>query len=228
MATTLACYPGSRADDFWGSAFCVVLTGYPFWAGEAAIRQVVETCKYLPTIAEIKPFLEEQVRYLRDAWNAAPQFKGRSFKGTPVEDLRWRSKWDDRLHPLTEREIRQLLEREAFDRIHPPPPKLDDVKSPGCFANLFVPDNHARYASLVEWSKTSDQRLWKLGRSSDGRSGIWVSLGVWEGGKTRETPEQTNARWAAQVPSWDEIKAHYEANPEHWQALTREREDGLR
>lgn len=47
-------------------------------------------------------------------------------------------------------------------------------------------------------------------------------------GEPTESPEQTNARWAAQTKSWDEIKAHYEADPERWAALTREREDGLR
>jgi hypothetical protein len=51
--------------------------------------------------------------------------------------------------------------------------------APGDLASMFVPNNHARYAGLVEWS--SNPRLWKFGCSSDNRAGIWVSYDTWVG-----------------------------------------------
>ena len=59
-------------------------------------------------------------------------------------------------------------------RALPPPPQ------PGDRANIHVPQNHPRHAGLVEWSKTADERLWRVGPSSDSVPGIWVDLGTWE------------------------------------------------
>jgi hypothetical protein len=41
-------------------------------------------------------------------------------------------------------------------RLPPPPP------SPGDLANVFVPADNPRYASLLEWAKTADPRLFKI------------------------------------------------------------------
>lgn len=49
---------------------------------------------------------------------------------------------------------------------------------PGNQATVFVSEANSRYQDLVEWSKSADPRLWKFGKSSDGRSGIWVALHV--------------------------------------------------
>lgn len=56
------------------------------------------------------------------------------------------------------------------------------VAPAGHCANVFVPADNGRYAALVEWSKTSDKRMWKFGKSSEGRDGIWVAHDVWERG----------------------------------------------
>lgn len=63
-----------------------------------------------------------------------------------------------------------------FTRLRLPAPPA----APGDYANIFVPDTHRRYATLVEWTKTGDVRCWKFGRSSDNRAGIWVALDIWD------------------------------------------------
>ena len=64
-----------------------------------------------------------------------------------------------------------------------PPPDTGRVHVQGDLANVHVYDSHPRYAALVEWSKTAELRLWKFGRSSDGREGIWIPLNVWQDGQ---------------------------------------------
>jgi len=58
------------------------------------------------------------------------------------------------------------------------------VAGPGGLANVFVPHDNPRYPSLVEWSKSADDRLWKFGKSTDGRSGIWVAYNIWDDRQT--------------------------------------------
>lgn len=60
----------------------------------------------------------------------------------------------------------------------------------GRLAQIFVPEGHQRYASLVEWSATADIKWWKFGKSSDGRKGIWISYDKWDGG-------HSNKKWGA-------------------------------
>jgi hypothetical protein len=52
-----------------------LLSGYPLWAGRNAIRTVVTTSKFVPTLAEIKPLLESEVRTHRYAaqWEQGAQ-----------------------------------------------------------------------------------------------------------------------------------------------------------
>jgi hypothetical protein len=54
----------------------------------------------------------------------------------------------------------------------------------GYLASIFVPEGHPRYAKLEEWTKDAKPMWWKHGSASDGRKGLWVSRGAWEG-----TPE---------------------------------------
>lgn len=49
-------------------------------------------------------------------------------------------------------------------------------RAPGDLATIFVPKENPRYAALVEWSKTADERLFKF----EARPGIWVSYDTWE------------------------------------------------
>jgi hypothetical protein len=60
-------------------------------------------------------------------------------------------------------------------RLSAPPPAAGDL------ASVFVPDGHPRYSKLVEWAKTASARMWKFGRSSDNRVGIWIAYDVWMG-----------------------------------------------
>lgn len=61
-----------------------------------------------------------------------------------------------------------------------PVPSLE-TKPAGSRATVFVPRDHSRYASLVEWTKTAEEIWWRFGKSSDGRDGLWVSWSVWQG-----------------------------------------------
>lgn len=70
------------------------------------------------------------------------------------------------------------LPRPDFSRRALPPPE----PRPGDKATVHVPSTHERYAKLLEWSKAASEREWRLGKSSDGRDGIWVSWSVWEEG----------------------------------------------
>jgi hypothetical protein len=54
--------------------------------------------------------------------------------------------------------------------------------SPGHFANAHVMATHPRYASLCEWTKTAEPKLWKFGKSSTGVDGIWIPYNVWDDG----------------------------------------------
>lgn len=72
---------------------------------------------------------------------------------------------------------RSLPRREPVPRL---PPQLLKDRPQGALANIFVPDTHHRYPKLVEWAKTAEPPWWRYGKASDGRSGIWINLGIWE------------------------------------------------
>ena len=78
----------------------------------------------------------------------------------------------ERLKRLGERRVPVAPEQ----RLEPP------EQPPGHLANVHIYAGHPRYAALVEWSKTAEPRLWKFGKSSDGRDGIWIPLNVWQDG----------------------------------------------
>lgn len=65
-----------------------------------------------------------------------------------------------------------------------PPPRLGSPPplpaGPGDLATIFVASSHRRYESLVTWTKAADPRFWKFGKSSDGKSGLWIDLDTWE------------------------------------------------
>lgn len=46
---------------------------------------------------------------------------------------------------------------------------------PGDLANAFIPATHPKYQELVEWSRDADDRLWRVGKSHNGREGIYVA-----------------------------------------------------
>lgn len=77
------------------------------------------------------------------------------------------------------------------------------AREPGSLANTFVNVGHRRYAELVKWTETADPMFWRLGKSSDGRDGVWVSWDVWD-----KPPAQQQR--ATSAPDWTSLKL----NPE--------------
>jgi len=84
----LGSYPSAGATDpeVYVASLISLLTGYPLWAGQRAIEKTLDTSKFLPTRAEIKPLLEDQVRVHRDAamWEAAAQRQAIAAQRAPV------------------------------------------------------------------------------------------------------------------------------------------------
>lgn len=60
----------------------------------------------------------------------------------------------------------------------PPPPRR-----PGDLANVFVPETDRRYARLLRWSETADERHH---RRDETRPGIWVTRDAFEGGEVTQ------------------------------------------
>lgn len=103
----------------------------------------------------------------------------------PRTGIQRRSKWPPTISEVVEacEDHREHLERMKRPKLVPVPrlPALLLKDRPqGCLANCFVPTNNPRYAILVEWAKTAELPYWQYGKSSDGRDGIWVNLGIWE------------------------------------------------
>lgn len=79
---------------------------------------------------------------------------------------------------------RDFLERAARPKVALPGRQSDarwDDRPRGALGNIFVPEGHPRYGSLVERTKTLDEIWWKYGNASDGRAGIFIPLNVWDG-----------------------------------------------
>jgi hypothetical protein len=75
---------------------------------------------------------------------------------------------------------------------------------PGRLANVHVPADHPRYARLVEWAKTVDDRWWKFGKSSEGRAGLWVPLNIWQDGQ-----DAMNKIATVQTMTPEQLREHY-------------------
>jgi hypothetical protein len=75
-------------------------------------------------------------------------------------------------------ERRKRAVREPVPRA---PERLLKDRPQGYLAGVFVPETHPRYEKLVEWAATAEAPYWRYGNASDGRSGIWVNIAVWEG-----------------------------------------------
>jgi hypothetical protein len=117
----------------------------------------------------------------------------------PRTGIQRRSKWPPTISEIVEacedhvdylRRLR-MPRREALPSL---PAMLLRDRPDGYLANCFVPDTHGRYPSLVAWAETAERPYWKFGKSSDGRSGIGVNLGIWDGlismRSDRTNPEQ--------------------------------------
>lgn len=107
---------------------------------------------------------------------------------SPRTGMQRRSKWPPTINEIIEAaedHVRYLEKLRTHRPLRAPQissPRLRD-RPPGEGANIFVPEGHSRYASLVKWAEGAESFWWKYGKSSDGRQGIWVSLDAWERGK---------------------------------------------
>jgi hypothetical protein len=65
----LGSYPSLNLHDpeTYITAVTALFRGYPFWAGESVVRKVTSESKFVPTLAEIRPHLESEVRTHRYA-----------------------------------------------------------------------------------------------------------------------------------------------------------------
>ena len=98
-------YPSHTAVDpeIYISALVSLFTGYPLWAGEKAIKKVAETSEFLPTIAKVKPILEDQVQALRSAarWEADAQAMQKRLAGPDFSEPAYRARMLERLQRLS-------------------------------------------------------------------------------------------------------------------------------
>lgn len=73
----LGCYPSPNLYDpeTYVATMVSLLCGYPLWAGQRAVRQLSFSSKFIPSVAEIAPILNEEVRVARRAaeWEADAQ-----------------------------------------------------------------------------------------------------------------------------------------------------------
>ena len=104
---------------------------------------------------------------------------------SPLTGLQRRSKWPPSISEVVEaceahhehlKRIRRPWRRCRASR-RPPP-----SHAPGCLANVFVPEAHARYERLVEWTAKADPRRFHF---EEGRPGVWVPYDIWTDGKER-------------------------------------------
>lgn len=77
------------------------------------------------------------------------------------------------------------------------------TRAPGSWANIFCPDADPRYAKLCEAVKGEDPKFWIYGNSTDGRTGIHVSLKIWNSVQ----PMAASQQWKG--PTREELPAHY-------------------
>lgn len=119
--------------------------------------------------AVLSEFPEEVVRYVT----------------SPMTGIQRRSKW-----PPTISEVLQACQeqhdyltklREAR-KVVPLLSRRPTLGGPGSLANVFLPDTWERYARVLEWTKEADPRLYRAGKSSDGRTGMWVALNAYQDG----------------------------------------------
>ena len=105
---------------------------------------------------------------------------------SPRTGIQRRLKWPPSISEVVEacEQHQDYLARLRQPRRDPVPrvlPQLLRDRPDGSLAQAFVPEGHARYESLCKWAEKADRIWWRYGKSSDGRSGIWVSLRAFEG-----------------------------------------------
>ena len=114
---------------------------------------------------------------------------------SPRTGLQRRSKWPPTLSEVLEacEEHQDYLRRVQTTK----PVNLAQIAPPstgsragGYWANVHVPELHARYARLAEWTKTVDEKFWRFGPNSNGEPGVWVPLNVWQDAEERRTPNK--------------------------------------
>lgn len=99
--------------------------------------------------------------------------------------------------------IKRLAELPKVAPVHamlPPPPRHS--------ATTFIDATHYRYAEAMAWTKTADAAFWRVGKSPDGRNGVWVYFDEFDGPARQPRPQTPVAR--PPVPMADD--------PDAWRA----------
>jgi len=102
----------------------------------------------------------------------------------PRTGVQRRSKWPPTISEMVDAcedhalfLAKQRAVKPTFQQRKPEP--LFHQRPQGYMAQIFVPEGHARYEAMENRAKVSDPIWWRYGKSSDGRSGIWVSHNFW-------------------------------------------------
>ena len=93
--------------------------------------------------------------------------------------------------------MRQLA---AIPKPVPADRRLEAPAQPqGSWANVFVPEGHARYQRMVDATEKLDRKFWKFGHSSEGVVGLWIALNVWQDGGAQQVANKFD--WANIKPT---------------------------
>lgn len=128
---------------------------------------------YVAAVAMVlSKYAVEVIKAVTDPYSGLPSKKKESgYSGMPdVADVR--EACDYEATRIARMERYRALPAPDFNR----PRLAKPAPSPGDLATVFVPESNPRFAMLVEWAKTADQRKWKY----DGRAGIVVSYDTWD------------------------------------------------
>lgn len=120
----------------------------------------------------LSKYAVEVIKAVTDPYSGLPSKKKENgYSGMPdVADVR----------EACDAEAGRIARMERYAQLPAPdfsrPRLAAPARQPGDLATVFVPKENPRYAALVEWSKTADERLFKF----EARPGIWVSYDTWE------------------------------------------------
>jgi len=166
-------YPSHTAVDpeIYISALVSLFTGYPLWAGEKAIKKVAETSEFLPTIAKVKPILEDQVQALRSAarWEFDAQAIQKRLAGPDFSEPAYRSRMLERLEGLRN-ELRGASR--ATDQNKKPERTVSEIRDDlvqqvGQAAFDAIPDAPARWPTAAEAAEELMRKARRNGTLTD-------------------------------------------------------------
>lgn len=209
VKTLLSFFPPTQAldQDAYMAAMVQLFSGYP----DSLIAKAIDPTNGLPAMSEFAPSLKAAKDFFESFAQVARE----------QAEERWKiQKHDEQLkQQLLDREMEtrnpdmkkrvQALTDELVAHLksgsHSNPkfiPKTSVMQRP----RVFIPTTDYRYQRFVDWAKVAHQNLWQLGKSSDGRDGIWVDHRIWTSHEsfTKPTaapfPKEPKVRTASEIP----------------------------